>query len=151
MKYINLNKLEDNSEYIEITSNGKIYELHNDSDFISFIYNLQKKEIILNWKYPSSEFYDKSIFRKDDSYLKEHDISLNSYLISLKFSQVNYLQFTPRDTEYPFTEDLCLDCISTSDKHEKNKITFRFQSESSIIIEAESVIFVRDTKFKFGK
>jgi hypothetical protein len=148
MKYLNLKEFEFEIDTTEIISNNKTYELHNNADFIGYSHNIKKKEVELFWKYPSTWFIKEDPFKGDKDYLIKNNIKKKIRKISLKFNNVTFLKVSPRDPAYPDTEDSYLASIYIVDATNRERIGFAFQSEMSIEIEAESLIFNRKSKSK---
>ena len=145
MRYENLEPLLNN--VLEIQSNNKIWELHNDSDFEEFQYNVIEKTAKLTWKYPSKWFKIESPFNSNEEYIEEHSIQSNDYKISLMFISVSIFEVKPRDANLPFTEDTCLTDIRLFYEDDKGNlykdgsITFIFESGLQIRIKCESIKF----------
>jgi len=132
MKYENLEPLLNN--VLEIRSNNKIWELHNDSDFEEFQYNVVEKTAKLIWIYPSDWFKNESPFNSNEEYIVEHSIQPNDYKIRLEFISVSVFEVRPRDINIPFSEDTCLTDIRNfyedvnGNLYEDGSITFIFES-----------------------
>lgn len=145
MKYENLEPLLNN--VLEIKSNNKIWELHNDSDFEEVQYNVAERKAKLIWNYPSDWFRKESHFNSNEQYIEEHNIQSQDYKIALVFRSVSVFEVRPRDIDMPFSEDSCLADIRNfyedvnGNLYDDGSITFIFQSGSQIRIKCELIKF----------
>jgi len=130
---------------LEINSNNKIWELHNDSDFIEFNYNVLRKSLELIWKYPSDWFRKSSNFRNNTEYLENYSIEDKDYRISLTFKSVFYLKINNEEPNQLQTGDTCLTDIRNYYETDNGKfvengsVQFVFQNGLYIIVNADSV------------
>lgn len=121
MKFINFDRIDKD---IEIVNEDKFYDLHNDSDFTRFVYEVLRQEIIFEWEYPT------------------HKDKPNK--ITLTFQKVNNFSISERDGELPFSEDTCLSSIyvNNGDAGVTGKnAELEFQSGMVVKIIAESLVF----------
>ncbi len=147
IKYTNLKPLVERNTSMDIESNEHYYDLHNNADFQSVIYNVEEKTTILIWRYPGEWFLsDESPFKKDKTFLASNDIEDLVRMIAFRFKNVTRYEVIPRDPEMPYTEDNCLSQILTFDDDDfnENVLVFEFQSGLRIKIEAEEMIFDRN-------
>lgn len=145
MKYFNMEKFPKNELIdLSIVSNDKVYDLHNDADFLGLRYNVSEKKILLIWRYPSNWFMENGINIYEHDYIEKHNILKVEREIKLIFDLVSYLQIIPRDSEIPFSEDNCLAniIIENGDKFNDEKFIFEFQSGLEIGIKAKSITFI---------
>lgn len=145
MKYENLEPLLNN--VLEIKSNNKIWELHNDSDFEEVQYNVEEKTAKLIWNYPSDWFRKESHFNSNEEYIEEHNIQSNDYKITLVFISVSVFEVRSRDINIPFREETCLTDIrnfyedDNGNLYEDGSITFIFESGLQVRVKCESIKF----------
>jgi len=67
-------------------------DLHNNFNFIDLTYSVLNRKLILNWQRSSGKW-----------------VAANTPLaVSVEFSDVSEFRFIPRDAEFPFTEDDCV-------------------------------------------
>lgn len=71
-----------------------VLDLHNDYDFKSLDYSVEKRTLCLHWKFTN----------------RVSNSSNMPGAITIAFHDVNEFRFTPRDAGMPFTED---DCMAT--------------------------------------
>lgn len=129
----------------EIDSEGKIYELHDDSDFHGIIYTITNNEIFLIWKYPSLWFQSQAI--RGNDYIDKHNINLKKpCFISLCFKNVNYLSISGFDDDFIIENHNCLFEISENFVEGEKGLLFSFGSGMEIAIQSDSVSFIYDYK-----
>lgn len=113
--------LNTNIDTIEIESNDGLWDLHNASEFIEFIYNNLERILILVWDY-----YD-------------YDSGKVSKKLQIKLSNIIMFKLTPRDPTMPFEEDKCLEKIIYYD--ENNQIIFEFRGGITIEVICADLTF----------
>jgi hypothetical protein len=126
------------SESIYLKYDSSEYDLHNDFDFIEINYIIETQSVTLKWKRGTGNWVNQN----------------QPEFIVLNISNVYQLEFKPRDSEMPFTEDNCLESfgfLSDDDwcdgqfwvdkTPDENWLwSFAFQSGAEIIIGAKSAI-----------
>ncbi|HZL13806.1 MAG TPA: hypothetical protein VFC85_06640 [Verrucomicrobiae bacterium] len=122
----------------EISAFEQLWDLHNIASFDGFQQDFQQDTFELNWhidpeyasqKYPANSF-------------------------AILFRDVKFLEITPRDSDMPKLEDICLSSVSgvlPNEKLARNPDTiegqefhllFKFQSELTIRVGAKSAEFI---------
>lgn len=123
--------------YIELVSGGKDFDLHNEYEFISFHYNVQLRELIVNWQISNGEWVRKDQPKK----------------LTIKFNEVAYLQIVKNEAKDFREDDKCLDIIGYANYDmrndfesflekqmaQDNDIIMIFLNQQTIRVNAESV------------
>jgi len=115
-------------------------DLHNNFNFTGLTYSILDRKLILNWQRSNGEW-----------------VADNTPLaVRVEFFDVSEFRFLPRDSEYPFTEDNCINSIGywTDEEWTKNSVictsvgqnpeldwlmAIDFMSGAKIIVQALSV------------
>jgi hypothetical protein len=114
-------------------------DLHNNYDFVRFIFENKLRKLTLKWKRGKSDWIKTTLPK-------------NLYVI---ISDVSYFSVMPRNSEIPYSEDDCLEYMGFVDPHNKSvdefytsdslpkadwHYVFRFMSDFSIRVQAEQAI-----------
>lgn len=118
---------------------NKHLDLHNDFDFKGFSYNIERRQLSLNWKGTNAGWVADG----------------NPSKVVITIYEVEFLKIAPRDNEMPFSEDTCLsdltyyssserdqdECVYEQEKPTENDdIIFKFQSGQVIRAKGSEII-----------
>ncbi len=121
MKFVGCSEIKHDQAVIEIESKGRIWDLHNASEFESFDFLIAERLFNLNFKY----------------YINYETAETVNCKIVL--SGVHSLQVSPRDDEMPFTEDDCLNSFIVN--YLDNMVRFEFWGGMIILVSCEEFRF----------
>jgi hypothetical protein len=82
-------------EDIEIIVGEQVYDLHNNYKFQGFTFDVNSRELTLNWVCGIGEWIPKGSPSK----------------ITISASEVSFLSVSPRKQDAPYSEDDCLNCV----------------------------------------
>ncbi|WP_203322969.1 hypothetical protein [Pseudoxanthomonas beigongshangi] len=82
-------------DFISLQCDARRFDLHNDFEFVEFLYNLTKRTLVLRWH------------RRSRKWVKPTD----PVELRLAFSGVYLFKVRERDPDVPYTEDDCLSAI----------------------------------------
>jgi len=144
MNFTNLKPFEQLSVFVE--SNGYLYDLHNNADFINIIYDIKSRKLTLVWQYPGDWLLNRSALIDEELFVKKNDLQDKRLRkIALIFETVSLLEVKPRDPEIPFSEDGCLGSINVdTENNEINELMFEFIGGMEIRIQAGPISFNSD-------
>ena len=130
---VNFNIYENHAIHFE----GKHLDLHNNYDFQGFVFSVEKRQLILNWKSTKADWVPRD----------------NPLSLAITIHNVEFLKVTPRDGGMPFSEDSCLsdltyfpsserendECIQAQQKpNDGDDLIFKFQNEQIIRVKGSS-------------
>ena len=120
MKFNGCNPFSPEKPTIEISYSGKVWDLHNDAEFLGFSYIVKAKAISLKWRY----YY-------------EAEGGLLNEVITLEFLDVAEFEVKSRDRAMPYSEDDCLsEMIYFADK---NIFVLKFQGGQELRVSSEEM------------
>ena len=114
MKFTGCNPLKSLEPVIELSSNGKDWDLHNVGEFLGFSYKSKERILFLEWKY----------FDEDGKPLNQ--------LCILEFWDVLSFEVKKRDPEMPYSEDDCLSDITFNEADDSFIVKFMGGQEIKI-------------------
>jgi len=79
--------------------------LHNNYTFQGFAFNVNSRELILNWVSGTGEWIPND----------------NPGEITISASEVSILSISPRKQDVPYSEDGCLNCVMVVEHNQKHK------------------------------
>ena len=117
-----------NTDNISIDVKGIYYDLHNNFDFRSIIYDVSKRHVQLLWIKGAGEWVPKDLPES----------------IMLVFDGVSAVKLKERDPQMPYTEDDCLGSIGFSNLSDENFCNHEpFDDAECLFMEFMSGAFIK--------